>query len=128
MYLCVLCGSENKQRLFPYTALIGWNLQEARSLFMLQREFQFYHYYTPVTTQAVSRRTLRAQCPVRTRIIPCGICGGQSGTGTGFPPSTPVFPCHYHSTIAPYSSSPQHDCLSEEEMAEASVPLYKDNS
>jgi len=21
MYLCVLCGSENKQRLFPYTAL-----------------------------------------------------------------------------------------------------------
>ena len=22
MYLCVLCGSENKQRLFPYTALI----------------------------------------------------------------------------------------------------------
>jgi hypothetical protein len=23
VYLCVLCGSENKQRLFPYTALIG---------------------------------------------------------------------------------------------------------
>ena len=22
--LCVLCGSENKQRLFPYTALTGW--------------------------------------------------------------------------------------------------------
>jgi len=26
MYLCVLCGSENKQRLFPYTALSGWFL------------------------------------------------------------------------------------------------------
>ena len=25
LYLCVLCGSENKQRLFPYTALIGFD-------------------------------------------------------------------------------------------------------
>ena len=24
MHLCVLCGSENKQRLFPYTALADW--------------------------------------------------------------------------------------------------------
>jgi hypothetical protein len=24
LYLCVLCGSENKQRLFPYTALMDW--------------------------------------------------------------------------------------------------------
>ena len=24
LYLCVLCGSENKQRLFPYTALTVW--------------------------------------------------------------------------------------------------------
>ena len=26
MYLCVLCGSENKQRLFPCTALTDWFL------------------------------------------------------------------------------------------------------
>ena len=26
LYLCVLCGSENKQRLFPYTALTDWLL------------------------------------------------------------------------------------------------------
>jgi len=26
LYLCVLCGSENKQWLFPYTALTGWFL------------------------------------------------------------------------------------------------------
>ena len=24
LYLCVLCGSENKERLFPYTALTDW--------------------------------------------------------------------------------------------------------
>jgi hypothetical protein len=24
VYLCVLCGSENKQRLFPYTASTDW--------------------------------------------------------------------------------------------------------
>jgi hypothetical protein len=26
LYLCVLCGSENKPPLFPYTALIDWFL------------------------------------------------------------------------------------------------------
>ena len=26
LYLCVLCGSQNKKRLFPYTALTGWFL------------------------------------------------------------------------------------------------------
>jgi len=26
LYLCVLCGSQNKQRLFPYTTLTDWFL------------------------------------------------------------------------------------------------------
>ena len=42
--------------------------------------------------------------PVTVVNSPCGICGGQNGTKIVFSPSTSVFPCQYHSTIAPYSS------------------------
>ena len=51
--------------------------------------------------QAVSRRPVTADARVRSRVSPRGICGGQSGTGTGFLPSTSVFPCQFHSTGAP---------------------------
>jgi hypothetical protein len=51
--------------------------------------------------QAVSRRPLTAEARVRSRVCPCGIYGGQSGTGTGFSPSTSVSPCQFHSTGAP---------------------------
>ena len=51
--------------------------------------------------QAVRRRPLTAEARVRSRVSPCGICVGQSGTGAGFSPSTSVFPCQFHSTGAP---------------------------
>jgi hypothetical protein len=50
--------------------------------------------------QAVSRRPLTAKVRIRARVNPCGICGGQSGTGTGFSPSYSVFPCQYNSPVA----------------------------
>jgi hypothetical protein len=50
--------------------------------------------------QVVSRRPLPAEDRVRAQVDACGICGGQSGTGAGFSPSSSVFPCQYHSTIA----------------------------
>jgi hypothetical protein len=49
--------------------------------------------------QAVSRRPLIAEARVRAQINLCGICGGQIDTGTGFSPSSSVFPCLYHSTF-----------------------------
>jgi hypothetical protein len=50
--------------------------------------------------QVVSRRLLTAEARVHARVNPSGICGEQSGTGTGFSPSSSVFPCQYHSTVA----------------------------
>jgi hypothetical protein len=51
--------------------------------------------------QTVSRQPLTAEARVRS---PCEICGGKSGIGIRFYPSTSVFPCQYHSPSAPYSS------------------------
>jgi hypothetical protein len=50
--------------------------------------------------KVVSRRPPTAEAWVRARVNPCGICVGQSGTGTGFSPSSSIFPCQYHSTVA----------------------------
>jgi hypothetical protein len=52
-------------------------------------------------TQVVTHRPITTEAWVQSRVSPCGICGGQSGTGTGFSPSTSVFPCQFHSTGAP---------------------------
>jgi hypothetical protein len=58
------------------------------------------HWFRPAMALAISRRPLTADVRLRALVIPCGICGRQSGTGTDFSPSSSVFACQYHSTVA----------------------------
>jgi hypothetical protein len=41
-------------------------------------------YIGRAMAQVVSRRPVTTEALVRARVNPCGICGGQSGTGKGF--------------------------------------------
>jgi hypothetical protein len=51
--------------------------------------------------QADSLQPLTVEVRARSRVSPCGISGGQSGTRTGSSPNTSVFPCKFLSTSAP---------------------------
>jgi hypothetical protein len=53
-----------------------------------------------VMAHGVSRRLLTAEVGFRARDNPCGISGGQNGSGTGFSPNSSVLSCQYHSTVA----------------------------
>jgi hypothetical protein len=49
--------------------------------------------------QAVNLQPFTMEARVHTWVSQCGICGGQSDTGTGFHMSYSVFSCQYHSTM-----------------------------
>jgi hypothetical protein len=57
---------------------------------------------------AVSRQPLSAEARIGSQVSLYEICGGHSGTGTGFSESTSAFDCQYHSINASYSSSSTH--------------------
>jgi hypothetical protein len=57
-------------------------------------------YLDRAVTHAVGRCFLLTEARFRDQGSPCGICGGQSGTETGF---SSVLPCQYDYTAAPYS-------------------------
>jgi hypothetical protein len=61
--------------------------------------------------QAVSRRPVTTKARIRPRISPCGISGGQSGTGSGFSPNYSVFPCQYYFTVALHTHTHTHTPL-----------------
>jgi len=54
-------------------------------------------------TQTVGHRSVAEKDWTGHWVSPCVVCCSQSDTGTVVSPATSVFPCQYHSTIAPYS-------------------------
>jgi hypothetical protein len=50
--------------------------------------------------QVISHQSLNSEAQIDTGDSPCGICGGQIGTGTGFSLCSAGLPCQYHSTMA----------------------------
>jgi hypothetical protein len=55
--------------------------------------------------KAVSRRPLTAEARVRSQVTPCGVFGGQSGTGTGFSPSCRFSPVSFIPLVLHYLSN-----------------------
>jgi hypothetical protein len=90
VYLCVLCGSEKKQRLFLCTALTDCITDvkcvccAVRTLILNTIQVLISVFEDRSMAQTASRRPFPAGPRFRSHVIPRGICGGQSDTGTGF--------------------------------------------
>jgi len=54
VYLCVVCGSENKQRLFPYTALPGGVCNEDGLCSLLGRQLEFQVLFKPTYSNVLT--------------------------------------------------------------------------
>ena len=76
---------------------------------MVTRNAPQYYIYSALRVlyylKVVSRRPLTVEVRVRSQINPRGICGGKSGTGTGFSPCNSPFSTQRHSVNAPYPYS-----------------------
>jgi hypothetical protein len=66
-------------------------------------QVKFTLQWTVLWLWRFSRRPVITDPRGKSQVSPYEICGGQSGTGTGFSPSTSGFACQYYSTGASYS-------------------------
>ena len=92
--------------------VIAWTVRPQKKeglkrtkIFIIQVDLDLY---CRDMAQAFSRQPFTAETGVRSQVSPCQICGGESVSGTGPCPGTPVSPCQYRSAIAPYASSHLH--------------------
>jgi hypothetical protein len=112
--MCFVWISE-RTGLLPFTVLSDWflyGITESHCLLHVWTEsFNILHATFSIQGHAMSLTVhhplLTTDARVRSLADPCTICGGQSGTGTGFPPSTCVFSCEYqyYFTNTPYTYS-----------------------
>jgi hypothetical protein len=84
----VLCGSQNKHLLFPYTTLTGFYIRDRvcllRGTDWIFKQFRLVWVF--------KRRPLNEEAQVQFQVSPCAICCAQSVTLTGFTPGTSVSP------------------------------------
>jgi hypothetical protein len=72
--------------------MVGLQCQEMDMFLLLQWYIKIMYGIGRYMADAVSFRPLTAEVRVCAPVGPCGICGGLSGTGTGFCHSSSGFP------------------------------------
>ena len=103
----MFCEYQNERR-FPEVALIEWFPETESVYWALNSEYlntMQINFYGCAVVLTVNRQPLIPGVRIRSQASPCDIYGGQRGTGSGFPPTTSVFPCQCHSTSTPYTYS-----------------------
>jgi hypothetical protein len=105
----MFCECQNERR-FPEVALIEW-FSETESIYLALRSEYLntaqINFHGRAVSLTVNRQPLTPGARIRSQASPYEIYGGQSGTGTGLPPTTSGFPsqCHSTSTLHTYSST-----------------------
>jgi hypothetical protein len=110
---CVLCDVETElsfsrsvvNTYFAEQPLASWSKPQRRSSPRRLVEMRWRRVFTAVPWPRRLVAGLSGKSRFRSQVSRCEICGGQSDTEIGFPPSTSVFFSQYHYLSAPHSSS-----------------------